>query len=130
MKFDLTKLELQFEAVINQFLAGKISAEQFSSDFTTLWMSFRDEKSKIQEAWDKRYDLELIEQLQKGELTNEEFIQSFRKLWGTPNECWEFSNIVDAIHSACHVFNPFPGSKLEWEITEEQLRAEVQALVK
>lgn len=47
MKFDLTKFELQFEAVINQFLAGKISAEQFSYDFTTLWMSFRDEKFKI-----------------------------------------------------------------------------------
>ena len=128
MKFDITKFESQFETIVQQFLGGEMSAEQFSSDFTTLWMSFRDEQYKIKDTWDKRYDLELLERLQKGELTSEEFTQESRELMGT-TEIFEFINMVDAIHSACHVFNPFPGPIFEGEITEEQLRAEVQALI-
>ncbi|MFB8794879.1 MAG: hypothetical protein U7126_11820 [Microcoleus sp.] len=128
MKFDITKFESKFETIVQQFLGGEMSAEQFSSDFTTLWMSFRDEQYKIKDTWDKRYDLELLEHLQKGELTSEEFTQKSRELMGT-TEIFEFINMVDAIHSACHVFNPFPGPIFEGEITEEQLRAEVQALI-
>lgn len=128
MKFDITKFEPQFESIIQQFLGGKILAEQFSDDFTTLWMNFRDEQDKLKDTWDKRYDLELIERFQKGELTGEQYTQKSRELMGT-TDIFEFINMVDAIHSACHVFNPFPGPRLEWEITEEQLKAEVQSLI-
>ena len=128
MKFDITKFEPQFETIVQQFLGDEISAEQFSSDFTTLWMNFRDEQDKLKDTWDKRYDLELIERFQKSELTGEQYTQKSREIMGT-TDIFEFINMVDAIHSACHVFNPFPGPRLEWEITEEQLKAEVQALI-
>ncbi len=128
MKFDITKFEPRFKSIIQQFLAGKISAEQFGLDFTTLWMSFRDEQLKIKETWDRRYDIELIERLQKGELTWEEYRQKSRQFMGT-TEVIEFIQMVDAIHSACSAFNPIPGEPISpWEITQEQLRAEVQEL--
>jgi len=127
MKFDITKFEPQFESIIQQFLGDQISAEQFSDDFTTLWMSFRDQQYKVEEPDGQRYRLELIERLQKGDLTGEEFRQKYQEVMKT-TEGSEFREMVDAIHSACSAFNPLPAPRLEWEITTEQLRAEVQEL--
>ena len=129
MKRDFRKFEPKFENLIQQFLKTEITAEQFGSDFTILWMNYRDEELKIEETWDKRYDLEILEQLQKGALTKEEYSQKFQELYGFSNEEYKnFCDMVDAMHSACSVYNPLRSPMFKWEITEEQFRAEVQEL--
>ena len=125
MEKDLATTESQCCTLIVRFLSQEICIEEFCQDLVKLWIRFRDTQEKIKETWDKPYDQMLVADLLNGVTTTEEFSKRYRDLWRL-DEISSFSNLIDRVHSACNIFNPFPES--EWEIDEQQFCLEVYAL--
>jgi hypothetical protein len=126
MSININKFELKFLALIKSLLVREVSVEQFCDDFTDLWIEFRDKTEEVSQTWDERYDLKLIESRLCGEITPDDFSKQYLELWGI-TEISDFCNMVNAIHSMCSAYNPLP--KSDWEINEDQLRAEVAASI-
>jgi hypothetical protein len=122
---DLAITESQCCMLIARFLNQEICTEEFCKDLVELWIRFRDTQEKIKETWDKPYDRMLVTDRLNGVMTTEEFSKRYKDLWRL-DEISSFSNLIDRVHSACNIFNPFPES--EWEIDEQQFRLEVYAI--
>ncbi len=99
-----------------------MDVESFCDQFTKIWMQYRDSMLAKRFTWTERYDLELQQMLEHGEITKEEFGVKWLELWGYANTL-PLINMIDVIHSSCDAFNYVPES--EWEIDENQLRLEV-----
>jgi hypothetical protein len=126
VNININEFEPKFLALIKSLLVHEVSIDQFCDDFTDLWIEFRDKTSnEARQTWDERYDIKLIESRLRGEITPDDFSKQFRELCGLTEEISHFCDLVDPIHSMCSAYNPLP--KSDWEINEDQLRAEVEA---
>jgi len=111
-----------FFAIINEFVSSTLGGEAFCDKFTDLWMKRRDAQYGQRQSWPERYDLQLIQKFEQGEITTEAFVSAWSSLWGDlSGQC--FDELVNRIHSACSSFNPTP--VFGWEINEDILRQEV-----
>jgi hypothetical protein len=124
MTINISKFESEFLEIIREFLGNISSVDRFCSEFTDLWIKFRDKQSKIRETWSEPLDNQLIEARLQGKLSPEEFEKQFSALYGL-DEIKEFCKMVDSIHSSCSAYYPIPENK--WEIDEEKLRTEVNS---
>ena len=113
-----------FVSLAQKFVSKKLAVNAFDRRFTALWVQYRDQKKA---AWTEPHDQQMIAALQRGEMSKDEFGREYRSLWGYSDEEWQFQNLIDAMHSAFTVFNPFP--ELEWEINEDQLRQEAESFL-
>ncbi|MEM7535798.1 MAG: hypothetical protein AAF639_26705 [Chloroflexota bacterium] len=116
----------QFIQLINQFLHKAIQPEQFCTEYTQLWMAHRDFIDAKREAWPEPYDQQLLQKLHDGLITQEVFSQKWSALWGNAED-EPFNDIIDALHSACDVFDPNP--EFDWELDEEAFFREVVDIV-
>lgn len=115
-------LDEAFFEMIYAFLASEVTSDVFCNSFTEIWMSRRDATYSKQNSWSERYDLQLIQKLEQGTLSKEEFGKQWNQIWGIAgNIC--FYEMIDRIHSACSVFYPTPTQ--EWQIDETGLRADI-----
>lgn len=122
MSINISIYESGFGLIITKFLNHEISPDLFISEFTELWMTFRDDQMKIKESWDRPYDQELISERIQGKLTSEEFSEKYLELWGI-TEFKDFDKMINYIHSLFSSYAPEPES--EWQVNEDNLRAQV-----
>ncbi len=118
--------EQEFLELANRFLREEASATEFCEAFTSLWIQNRDAVLQRKEAWAEPYDQQLIAQLQAGAISKEAFGQQWEELWHS-GEDEQFVEQINFIHSACSTFSMQP--TLNWEISAEQLRGEVAAIL-
>ncbi|MEM7531782.1 MAG: colicin immunity domain-containing protein [Chloroflexota bacterium] len=125
----MTRKDIQKPIItlINKFLTKQISADQFDQEYVPLWIIHRDLGYKQKESWPEPYDDQLMQQWENGELTDDEFEYKWLILWDSWDDR-ELHGLIDAINSACSVFNPNP--MFEWEIDREQFYAEILEMVK
>lgn len=116
-----------FVSLVEKFAGNKLAVSAFDRQFTALWMKYRDEEYAKKATWAEPYDQQMIASFQRGEINKDEFAREYRSLWGYSAEEWEFQNMIDAMHSACSLFNPSP--ELEGEINEEQFRQEAASFL-
>lgn len=108
--------------LIRQFLDYKVDVETFCERFRSLWKADRDEEWSKRDAWSERYDIQLTEAYNRGDITGEEFQQKWRELFDS--ESYEnLSAMIDRIFTACDVYQVEP--EAEYEIDELELRREV-----
>jgi hypothetical protein len=72
--------EKQYPNLIEQFLKLEINSETFCDDFFKLRREDRKTLDARIESWPERYDMQLIDQLQREELAKEEFSQKWAEL--------------------------------------------------
>ncbi len=97
--------EEQYMNLIQRFLKSEIACETFRDKFFKL----RHEDGKADDAkvesWPERHDLRLIEQVQQGEITKEEFSQRWTELWGYKDYV-NFYEMLDRIFTSCDCYTP------------------------
>ena len=114
--------EKQYLELIRQFLGSKVDGETFCTKFCSLWRIDRDEEWSKVETWSERYDLQLTEAYNRGDISGEEFQQKWRELFDSESY-QDLAAMTDRIFTACDVFHTEP--EAEYEIDKTQLRREV-----
>lgn len=114
--------EKQYVELIHQFLNSEIDIEIFCERFGSLWRADRDEEWSKRDTWAERYDLQLIEAFNRGDITGEEFQQKFAQLFESENY-QDLMAMTDRVFTACDVFRVEP--EAEYEIDESELRREI-----
>lgn len=107
--------------LIGRFIAGVLTPEDFSDQFTVVWMKDQDEISARSRTWPRPYDQELLAAWQRGEVSEEALHEGTARLFGYD---LAFQGVVDRIHSACSAYRPDPEEA--WEISGDQLRQDVE----
>lgn len=108
--------------LIRQFLNFEIDVEIFRKSFSSLWRVDRDEEWSKRDSWSERYDLQLTEAFNRGDITGEEFQQKFAQLFDSESYA-DLAAMTDRIFTACDVFQVEP--EAEYEIDEAELRREI-----
>ncbi|MGL6225192.1 MAG: hypothetical protein ACRC10_01040 [Thermoguttaceae bacterium] len=115
--------------MMEEFCHDKLSASNFVDKYFALWTSDRDAEDEMTKTWDRRYDLELQDQLDRGEISRDEHKIRWRKLY----DCTEVEEMVGHI-----LDRTFTAGDCYWEdipdeelnpplvINAEMLRAEVR----
>jgi hypothetical protein len=125
----LVRNKEKYLALMQGFISGIISVEDFEHQYEELWHRDRDDEWKVVESWNKRYDIELEESYSKGEISADEFRARWNKLFQSESEKKQkLSNIVDQVHSSLDVYAAEPD--LEWEIGETELRREIEECIR
>ena len=70
--------ENRYLELIRQFLDSKVDGETFCEKFSSLWRVDRDEEWSKVETWTERYDLQLTEAYNCGDISGDEFQQKWR----------------------------------------------------
>ena len=122
MSINIALHEERFTTIVSNFLSGRSNIDIFCSKLTKIWITYRDERLKIEESWDRPYDKELISNYLQGKLTSQEFEKNYSKLWGL-TESKNFDDAINSIHSLCSCYDPNPQG--EWDVDEITFRSEV-----
>jgi hypothetical protein len=93
-----------YHKLINQFCRREISAELFDKKFCELWMNDRDDEYNKIKSWSYRYDIELQEDLSKGNISTEEFDIKWRNIWGLTDTMSKIQEVLNRIFTACDCF--------------------------
>jgi hypothetical protein len=117
--------EQQYLELIQQFLRSEIESKTFCDNFFRSRRKDRESDDARSASWPERYDLQLINQLQREELTKEEFSQKWTELWGYEDYV-DFYEMLDRVFTACDCYSPSPSEI--WEIDEKQLMSEIKEL--
>jgi hypothetical protein len=115
---DHIQKEKQYLKLIQQFLQSGIESKIFCDDFFRLRRKDREAEDARRESWPERYDIQLIEQLKREELTKEEFSRKWTELWGYQDYV-NFYEMLDRIFTTCDCYSSSPSQI--WEIDEKQL---------
>jgi hypothetical protein len=122
MNINIALYEKKFTVVTKCFLSEKSNVNIFCSELTKIWITYRDERLKIEESWDRPYDKELISDYLQGKLNSQEFGEQYSKLWGLA-ESKNFDDAINSLHSLCSCYDPNPQG--EWDVDEIAFRSEV-----
>ena len=114
--------EKQYLDLIHQLLNSEVDGETFCREFCPLWRADRDEQYAERDTWADRYDLQLTDAHNRGEISSEEFERKWVELFGYA-EYKHLLEMLDRIFTACDVFDPEP--EREFDIDEGQLKSEV-----
>jgi hypothetical protein len=117
--------EEQYMNLVQLFLKAEITPETFRDKFFNLRREDGKANDAKMESWPERYDLRLIEQMQHGKITKEEFSQKWAELWGYKDYV-HFEEMLDQIFTSCDCYAPAPS--LAWDIDGEQLSDEIKRL--
>jgi hypothetical protein len=120
-----TEKEKQYLELIQQFLQSEVESKTSCHNFFKLRRKDRELDDARQASWPERYDLQLIAQLKREELTKEEFSRKWAELWGYQDYVCLYE-MLDRVFTVCDCYSPSPSQI--WEIDEKQLMSEIKEL--
>ena len=117
--------------LFSDYCNSLITAVNFEKDFSMLWEASRDEMYERRKDWERRFDSELLRELDEGKISHDEFNKRWNDLWGMTDDVLALSDILNRTYTTCDCFDPdIPDDEADppFVLSEKLFRGEVLAL--
>ena len=119
--------EQEYLHLIESCVVGKLDPDAFTSNYMQLWREDRAEVYKRSSQWPQRFDLELLTQFENGDISDQQFADSWARLWGYSGR-ENFEQFKDRVLTACDIYSPVPEG--EYELNPQEFRLELAEIYK